>query len=66
MRIIKPGKVQTVMIGTCGKCKCEVECDIDETNHVNDYRDGDFYSIKCPTERCGLIIYLQFKNENNS
>jgi hypothetical protein len=51
MKIIAPGKLPDDMVAraTCGYCKCVFEFSRIEAKFTGCQRDGDFYTIDCPT-----------------
>lgn len=59
MKILKTGTlpppvdIVEVFQGRCWKCKTEVEAERNEVNCVD-----QFYSCKCPTDGCGVGIWL--------
>jgi hypothetical protein len=61
VKLKREGKLpqERLMEGECSNCKCAIECKQGEAEHTSDQRDGDFYSIKCPTNGCGRTIYLK-------
>ncbi|MNL64700.1 hypothetical protein D3C87_1889400 [compost metagenome] len=42
-------------VGTCRKCKTEVEFQQHDGVVTHDQRDGDFITVTCPT--CSNLIY---------
>jgi len=58
LRVIKQGKrpEEHLMHGTCGQCKCEVECARGEATAQDDGRNGTDYYVRCPT--CQYQIWL--------
>lgn len=51
MEIIKRGKLPSERTYTtsCGVCKTEFRCsEADACGRYNDWRDGDYLTIKCP------------------
>lgn len=50
MEIIKRGKIMGDKTARfeCRDCKSVLEAKAKEGKYINDYRDGDFYSFKCP------------------
>ena len=60
MKVIKKGnpKKDTIMTGECRDCECIIECKRHEAKYTADQRDGDFYTVECPTEGCGQLIYV--------
>jgi hypothetical protein len=59
MKTIKPGKVidEIGMRVTCRNCNGVFEIEKKgEAKYTSDQRDGSFYSVACPTSRCGATI----------
>lgn len=58
MRVIKQGvNPATVQLrGTCNNCRTEVEFSPIEAKFSSDQRDGDFYTVECPT--CSKSIHV--------
>ncbi len=61
MKIIKQGipPEKRECIWKCYKCKTEVEYLVEESKVFSDFRDGDSYTVLCPT--CKSIIYGKLK-----
>ena len=53
VRIITPGRLpeEEPMDARCSSCGCHFEFTAKDAKRVNDQRDGDFWSIACPTCR---------------
>lgn len=51
MKVIKQGTDPSTqpIHATCSNCKTEVEFLPHEARYSSDQRDGDFYSVDCPT-----------------
>lgn len=58
VKILKAGHLpgDAVFSGKCTRCKCEIEFQAREATYNNDQRDGDYYSIICPTPMCAATI----------
>lgn len=58
MKIIKQGKLpeDKTYSGECNHCECEFEFQAKEAKYTTDQRDGDFYSIACPTCRRPVCV----------
>lgn len=56
MKVIKQGidPATKEIRATCSNCKTEIEFLPHEARYSSDQRDGDFYSVDCPT--CKRII----------
>jgi hypothetical protein len=60
MKIIKPGVNPNKAIAemTCTRCGCVFEATRDEFYHIStNQRDGDIWSINCPSEGCHIDLY---------
>lgn len=53
VRILVPGRVpeEAPMDAKCGHCGCQFQFTAQDAKRVSDQRDGDFWSIACPTCR---------------
>jgi hypothetical protein len=50
LKITKRGRLpDRTLAGTCRNCRTEIECLPEDCEHTSDQRDGDFYTVKCPT-----------------
>jgi hypothetical protein len=49
--ITKPGRLpsEQTIATWCRRCRCEFTFNPPDARYVNDQRDGDFYTIACPT-----------------
>lgn len=58
VRVLKVGKPRAdrTYRGTCGSCRCVIECVEADLKHDNDPREPSGF-IGCPTPRCGGTIY---------
>lgn len=57
--ILVPGRIpeNRPMEATCRNCGCVFQFTPQDAKRVNDQRDGDFYSISCPT--CKMQVNKQ-------
>ena len=63
MKIIKEGKlpeVETIRV-TCRNCNCVFEFLVGEAKKTFDQRDGDYYTIACPTVGCSKMVIKSAK-----
>jgi hypothetical protein len=60
VEVLKEGKLpeEDTFEGTCSHCKCRVRCRRFEAEWHSDFRDGDYYTVKCPTKGCPSAIYV--------
>lgn len=58
VKITKEGTLpgERSYFGSCTNCGCQFEFQAKEATLTHDQRDGDFYSIPCPTKGCGHAV----------